>query len=133
VSSRGDSGDSSSSIADEDRADPSMSTYDVNTHQVEKSISYVGREASATLIELDLGRTFPALDFFRVGGPFHETLRIILETYVSYRPDIGYVQGMSFIASVLLLYVGELDAFICFANILNRPVLMTFFRMEMSG
>eukprot|EP01134_Creolimax_fragrantissima_P007553 CFRG7553T1 len=130
-SSRRDSDSSGDSI--NDNADPSMSTYDVNTHKIERSVNYVGREASATLIELDLGRTFPALDFFRVGGPFHDTLRTILETYVSYRPDIGYVQGMSFIASVLLLYMSELEAFTCFANILNRPILMTFFRMDLAG
>jgi hypothetical protein len=43
------------------------------------------------LIELDLGRTFPALDFFRKSGPYHESLRNVLETYVMYRPDVGYV------------------------------------------
>jgi hypothetical protein len=65
--------------------------------------SAVGKEGSVALIELDLGRTFPALDFFRKSGPYHESLRNVLETYVMYRPDVGYVcagpggEGQSFL------------------------------------
>lgn len=29
---------------------------------------------------------------FQNGGPFHEPLRNVLEAYVCYRPDLGYVQ-----------------------------------------
>lgn len=54
----------------------------------------------------------------------------MLEAYVSYRPDIGYVQGMSFLASMLLLVMDTFDSFKCLANLLNRPLLMGFFRMD---
>ena len=40
---------------------------------------------------------------------------------------------MSFIACMLLLYVDEVEAFICFANMLNRKLLMTFFKMDADG
>ena len=40
------------------------------------------------------------------------------------------VQGMSFIAAILLLNMDVADAFVCFANLLNRPCQVTFFRMD---
>ena len=49
---------------------------------------------------------------------------------MSYRPDIGYVQGMSFIASVFLLVMDSHLAFQCLANLLNRPFFLGFFRMD---
>ena len=42
------------------------------------------------------------------------------------------VQGMSFIAAVLLLNMDVDDAFICFANLLNRPCQIAFFRLDES-
>ena len=49
--------------------------------------------------------------------------------YVCYRPDLGYVQGMSFIAAILLLNLEEAEAFIVFANLVNRPLLAVFYRV----
>ena len=43
---------------------------------------------------------------------------------------IHQVQGMSFIAAILLLNMDVADAFVCFANLLNRPCQVTFFRMD---
>ena len=40
------------------------------------------------------------------------------------------VQGMSFIAAVLLLNMDVPTAFICFANLLNRPCQIAFFRLD---
>ena len=40
------------------------------------------------------------------------------------------VQGMSFIAAVLLLNMDVADAFICFANLLNCPCQVAFFRIH---
>ena len=40
------------------------------------------------------------------------------------------VQGMSFLAAVLLLNMEPPDAFICFANLLNKPCQMAFFRVD---
>jgi len=37
---------------------------------------------------------------------------------------------MSFIAAVLLLNMDVADAFICFANLLNRPCQVAFFRVD---
>ena len=48
-------------------------------------------------------------------------LHSLLGAYATYRPDVGYVQGMSFLAAFLLLNMDVADAFISFANLLNRP------------
>ena len=40
------------------------------------------------------------------------------------------VQGMSFIAAVLLLNMDDVDTFICFANLLNKPCEVAFFRLD---
>eukprot|EP01102_Stenamoeba_stenopodia_P011299 TRINITY_DN3458_c0_g1_i2.p1 TRINITY_DN3458_c0_g1~~TRINITY_DN3458_c0_g1_i2.p1 ORF type:complete len:481 (-),score=78.86 TRINITY_DN3458_c0_g1_i2:55-1497(-) len=90
----------------------------------------IGRVGTVSLIELDLPRTFPALTIFNKDGPCHEQLLTVLESYVCYRPDIGYVQGMSFIAAVLLLYLEPFPAFVCLANLLSRPLFVTFYRMD---
>jgi TBC1 domain family member 14 len=65
----------------------------------------IGKENTVSLIPLDLPRTFPALAFFQPSGPWHDHLRQVLEAYACYRPDIGYVQGMSYIAASLLINV----------------------------
>uniref|UniRef100_A0A672RC07 TBC1 domain family member 12-like n=1 Tax=Sinocyclocheilus grahami TaxID=75366 RepID=A0A672RC07_SINGR len=88
------------------------------------------RESSLDLIKLDISRTFPPLFIFQKGGPYHDLLHSLLGAYTCYRPDVGYVQGMSFIAAVLILNLEEADAFIAFANLLNKPCQMAFFRVD---
>uniref|UniRef100_H3BE85 TBC1 domain family member 12 n=1 Tax=Latimeria chalumnae TaxID=7897 RepID=H3BE85_LATCH len=93
--------------------------------------STADREASLELIKLDISRTFPSLFIFqKKGGPYHDLLHSVLGAYTCYRPDVGYVQGMSFIAAVLILNLEEADAFIAFANLLNKPCKMAFFRVD---
>ncbi|XP_054428853.1 TBC1 domain family member 12 isoform X1 [Pteronotus mesoamericanus] len=94
--------------------------------------SVADREASLELIKLDISRTFPSLYIFQKGGPYHDVLHSILGAYTCYRPDVGYVQGMSFIAAVLILNLEEADAFIAFANLLNKPCQLAFFRVDHS-
>ncbi|XP_049320793.1 TBC1 domain family member 12 isoform X2 [Astyanax mexicanus] len=92
--------------------------------------SQADRESSLDLIKLDISRTFPSLFIFQKGGPYHDLLHSVLGAYTCYRPDVGYVQGMSFIAAVLILNLEEADAFIAFANLLNKPCQMAFFRVD---
>jgi hypothetical protein len=85
-------------------------------------------------IMLDLPRTFPELAFFHAdGSQYEDALREVLEAFMYLRPDIGYSQGMSFLAAVLLLYLDEtVDAFACFANmLLHKSCFLHFFSMKM--
>lgn len=104
-------------------------TSSVNDSESEGA-SLADRESSLDLIKLDISRTFPSLFIFQKGGPYHDLLHSVLGAYTCYRPDIGYVQGMSFIAAVLILNLEEAEAFITFANLLNKPCQMAFFRVD---
>ena len=64
------------------------------------------------------------------GGPYNQTLHDVLGAYACYRPDVGYVQGMSFLAAVLLLNMDACDAFVAMTNLLNRPSYLAFFRVD---
>ncbi|XP_052010192.1 TBC1 domain family member 12-like [Xyrauchen texanus] len=100
-----------------------------NEHE-DCGVSLADRESSLDLIKLDISRTFPSLYIFQKGGPYHDILHSVLGAYTCYRPDVGYVQGMSFIAAVLILNLEEANAFIAFANLLNKPCQMAFFRVD---
>jgi len=91
------------------------------------------REETLELIQLDVSRTFPQLCIFQAGGPYYQLLHNVLGAYVCYRPDIGYVQGMSFIAAILILNLEEAEAFIVFANLINWPCLAAFYSVEQSA
>eukprot|EP00667_Euglena_gracilis_P005133 EG_transcript_5161 len=90
----------------------------------------LSKESTAALIQLDLRRTFPQLQFFRE-GPEHDNLYMILDAYVHYRPDVGYVQGMTYLAAILLLYMDCYSAFVCLVNMLSKYHFLSFFRMDL--
>ncbi|XP_059180720.1 TBC1 domain family member 12-like [Centropristis striata] len=87
-------------------------------------------ESSLDLISRDVSRTMPALCVFQKGGPYHDLLQSILGAYTCYRPDVGYVQGMSSMAAMLILNMEELEVFISFSNLMNRPCQMSFCRVQ---
>uniref|UniRef100_A0A3Q2QGS1 TBC1 domain family member 1 n=1 Tax=Fundulus heteroclitus TaxID=8078 RepID=A0A3Q2QGS1_FUNHE len=63
-------------------------------------------------ILIDLGRTFPTHPYFQAQlGAGQLSLFNILKAYSLLDPEVGYCQGLSFIAGVLLLHMGEEDAF----------------------
>ena len=96
-----------------------------------KDTSGKNHEDTVNLIPVDIGRTFPQLGFFQEGGPCHDQLLHILQAFVCYRPDIGYVQGMSFIAAHLLLQMDPEISFCCMANMLSKSIFNSFFTFNM--
>jgi hypothetical protein len=85
---------------------------------------------TASLIKWDLPRTFPTLKFFHDGGSIQADLERILCAYTIYRPEVGYVQGMSFVAAMLLLYLDDSQAFSCLCNLLARKGTSDFFSLK---
>ncbi|KAL2264152.1 hypothetical protein VTK26DRAFT_1270 [Humicola hyalothermophila] len=76
-------------------------------------------------------RTWPDLRIFQPGGPLHQSLVDVLRAYVMYRSDIGYVPGCNTIAALLLLNLPTpTDAFISLANVLNRPLPLSFYASD---
>jgi hypothetical protein len=78
---------------------------------------------SEKLIEKDLHRTFTTLELFKPGNLLNKPLRNILTAFIVHRPDIGYVQGMSYLAGMLLMNLDEVDAFSLFMALTNWDIL----------
>lgn len=59
-----------------------------------------------TVIQRDIHRTFPAHKFFKeTGGSGQDALFKVSKAYAVYDSELGYTQGLSFIAASLLLHV----------------------------
>ena len=85
---------------------------------------------SINIIELDIERTFPYLGLFKGDSPMAQDLREILRVFVISRPDIGYIQGLSFIAGILLLNMDKFKAFISLMNLILNPIILPFYKMD---
>ena len=105
---------------------------EVNESDEEDSKDFVSRdkEKSIIIIELDIERTFPYLGLFKGKSPMAEDLREILRVFVISRPDIGYIQGLSFIAGILLLNMDKFKAFISLMNLILNPIILPFYKMD---
>lgn len=70
------------------------------------------------IILRDVNRTFPAHDFFRDDGSGQESLYKVSKAYSVYDQEVGYCQGLSFIAATLLLHMPEEEAFSVLVSIM---------------
>lgn len=67
----------------------------------------------------DIGRTFPAHKKFQEGqGNGQESLYKVSKAYSVFDQEVGYCQGLSFIAASLLLHMPEEDAFSVLVSIM---------------
>ncbi|KAK7200638.1 Rab-GTPase-TBC domain containing protein [Novymonas esmeraldas] len=81
----------------------------------------VGR-AVLESIDRDVGRTFPSHVLFRgplACAPGQQQLRRLLAAYAALDPEVGYCQGMAFVAAVTLLVAPEPDAFHLFCGLMR--------------
>ena len=76
-------------------------------------------------------RTYSNLEIFKPGNLLHEPLKNILTAFIIHRPDIGYVQGMSYLAAVLLMNLEETQAFSLFISLANWDILYYCFCFNM--
>ncbi|XP_054529476.1 rab GTPase-activating protein 1-like isoform X3 [Pan troglodytes] len=85
--------------------------------------------AQESVITRDIHRTFPAHDYFKdTGGDGQESLYKICKAYSVYDEDIGYCQGQSFLAAVLLLHMPEEQAFCVLVKIMYDYGLRDLYR-----
>jgi len=71
-------------------------------------------------VRRDIGRTFPAHEFFReTGSAGQESLYRVLKAYAIYDEEVGYCQGFSFIAAALLLHMPEEQAFCVLVRVMH--------------
>lgn len=77
-----------------------------------------GTNKNCCVIEADLPRTMPQCPKFYDERTIEE-LRMILYAYNNDDTDLGYTQGMSYIAATLLHYIDYEDAYFCFRSIMQ--------------
>uniref|UniRef100_A0A0K0CZL4 Rab-GAP TBC domain-containing protein n=1 Tax=Angiostrongylus cantonensis TaxID=6313 RepID=A0A0K0CZL4_ANGCA len=107
-----------------------LELYELNCTKA--AMEVYSHENSLSQIRLDIARTFPSLGFFQENGPYYDHLMKLLGAYSCFRPSVGYLQSMAFIAAVLLLQMDLYPAFVAFANLLNRPLQTAFFELRQS-
>ncbi|KAH8584380.1 protein with sec7 TBC domains [Cryptosporidium sp. chipmunk genotype I] len=60
-----------------------------------------------------------------------QSTKILVECFILYRPDIGYVEGMSHIAMILLLFnINLMEAFKTFTNLLHSSFFLDMFMLN---
>ncbi|XP_041518683.1 rab GTPase-activating protein 1-like isoform X2 [Microtus oregoni] len=85
--------------------------------------------AQESVITRDIHRTFPAHDYFKdTGGDGQESLYKICKAYSVFDEDIGYCQGQSFLAAVLLLHMPEEQAFCVLVKIMDKYGLRDLYK-----
>jgi hypothetical protein len=84
-----------------------------DTEMMENYRLLITRESSCeNVIQRDIARTFPAHDFFKeAGGLGQDSLYRVSKAYAVYDSEVGYCQGLSFLAATLLLHMPEEQAF----------------------
>ncbi|KTW32886.1 hypothetical protein PNEG_04305 [Pneumocystis murina B123] len=79
------------------------------------------------IIRRDLHRTFPK--------PILKAMELykILKAYSLYDPEVGYTQGMAFLAGPLLLYMSDEEAFCMFVKLMKDYDFRSFYIAGMPG
>nr|VZH92786.1 unnamed protein product [Spirometra erinaceieuropaei] len=83
-------------------------------------------------IQRDLPRTFPAHDFFK-DRKGQEILFQLNRVYALYDEEVGYSQGISFIAAALLLHLPEEQAFCVLVKIMSNYGVRLLFTRNSDG
>ncbi|XP_028135973.1 TBC1 domain family member 1 isoform X2 [Diabrotica virgifera virgifera] len=85
-------------------------------------------------ILIDLGRTFPNHSYFSSPlGPGQLALFNLLKAYSLLDPDVGYCQGLSFVAGILLLHMEESRAFLLLKHLMFRRGMRTQYLPDMAS
>lgn len=101
-------------------------------HLVEEYRTLITKESPQdSAITRDVNRTFPAHDYFKDnGGDGQDSLYKICKAYSVYDEEIGYCQGQSFLAAVLLLHMPEEQAFSVLVKIMFDYGLRELFKQN---
>ncbi|XP_050520900.1 rab GTPase-activating protein 1-like isoform X2 [Daktulosphaira vitifoliae] len=81
------------------------------------------------IIQRDIHRTFPAHDFFKeAGGIGQDNLFHLTKAYAVYDTEVGYCQGLTFLAATLLLHMPEEQAFCVLLKLMYDYGLREFYK-----
>ncbi|CAD8200234.1 unnamed protein product [Paramecium pentaurelia] len=78
-----------------------------------------------------INKTFTIINDFENSDKLKDELREILTIFHIYRPDMGYIQGMTYLAFMFLIRMPKQKALKCLANILFKSQLLrTFYQFK---
>ncbi|XP_029004112.1 rab GTPase-activating protein 1 isoform X4 [Betta splendens] len=90
---------------------------------------FSANSAQESAITRDIHRTFPAHDYFKDSdGDGQDSLYKICKAYSVYDEEIGYCQGQSFLAAVLLLHMPEEQAFCVLVKVMYEYGLRALYK-----
>jgi TBC1 domain family member 10 len=81
-------------------------------------------------IEKDLDRTYPGHELYRTAEG-QLSLRNILRAYAFFDPEIGYCQGMGYVAGIARMYMDEESAFWMLVSLMRLYQLREMFKQGM--
>lgn len=85
------------------------------------------------LVVDDMNRTLPNYKSCGAGQYMYENIQQLLLLFQVYRPDIGYVQGMSYLMVMFYYYYDEYESFVLFTNmVLTKNILSKCYQFDLS-
>ncbi|XP_067949945.1 TBC1 domain family member 4-like [Watersipora subatra] len=85
-------------------------------------------------ILIDLGRTFPQHDYFKMQlGAGQLALFNILKAYSLVDTEVGYCQGLGFVAGILLMHIKEEESFELLCHLMYELGLRKLYKPNMAG
>jgi Rab GTPase-activating protein 1 len=108
-----------------------LANVDQKTEMSDRYRVLITKETNCESVILrDINRTFPAHKFFKeTGGSGQDGLYKVSKAYAVYDSEVGYCQGLSFIAASLLLHMPEEEAFCCLVALMYDYGLRDMYKM----
>ncbi|XP_076232000.1 PTB_TBC1D1_like and TBC domain-containing protein plx isoform X2 [Calliopsis andreniformis] len=113
---------------------PPMDTRDFPNYNTPYDLLLKQLTSQQHAILIDLGRTFPNHPYFSSAlGPGQLALFNLLKAYSLLDHEVGYCQGLSFVAGVLLLHMSEDQAFFLLRHLMFRRGLRKLYLPDMAA
>ncbi|UMM39010.1 hypothetical protein L5515_016236 [Caenorhabditis briggsae] len=84
------------------------------------------------VIQRDIPRTYPELDFFKDGERGQSLLFNVIKAYSVHDKEVGYCQGSAFIVGLLLLQMPEEEAFAVLVSLMENYRLRELYKPTMT-
>ncbi|XP_017880644.1 TBC1 domain family member 1 isoform X2 [Ceratina calcarata] len=113
---------------------PPIDTHDFPNYNTPYELLLKQLTSQQHAILIDLGRTFPNHPYFSSPlGPGQLALFNLLKAYSLLDHEVGYCQGLSFVAGVLLLHMSEDQAFFLLRHLMFRRGLRKLYLPDMAA
>lgn len=97
----------------------------------EKSPGLTNGRLRRSSIYNDIERMFPRESpVYLQSNEFKQKLGEVLEAFCNFRPNVSYVQGMCYLAAMLLVYMEQPVAFACLVNLLEIDLFSSYILLD---